>query len=83
MLGCKRDRVDVHAHYTHFLLVLRALLTQNSDVAEDQFFPSQAQWPAIVGTTGLFPRNPMKIDDIDFVNVRTSRNCLFSFARVL
>ena len=43
----------------------------NSDVPEDQFFPSQANFPAIVGSTGLFPRNPVKYDDIDFANVRT------------
>ena len=46
-------------------------LTENSDVPENQFFPSQANYPAIVGSTGLFPRNPMKYDDIDFANVRT------------
>ncbi|GAB5034558.1 Hypothetical protein NocV09_02000100 [Nannochloropsis oceanica] len=38
------------------------------DVSEDQLFPSRAQYPAIVGSTGLFPRNPVKYDDIEFVN---------------
>lgn len=58
-------------------------LTENSDVPENKFFPSQAQYPAIVGSTGHFPRNLVKYDDIDFANVRTHTwLSLFSLVRI-